>query len=125
MAFKVCWNRHIGRSWKKCGLEGSTCCCKISVNFFCINAAITEVEMSLIPSHSLAFGLVADNNLDAPFAPWSGAHGVHFFQQRSGIPIGLTHSMRYHRVMVHPRCLRAQRSGRRLWTRLTSGFFST
>ena len=62
---------------------------------FCINAAITEVEISfakgadISPYHqSLAFGLVADNSLDAPSDLWS--HSIHFFQLRSGILTGLT-----------------------------------
>ncbi len=39
-----CWNMH-GRPWKRCLLEGSILCSKISV-LFSINGAITEVQVT-------------------------------------------------------------------------------
>ncbi len=40
----TCWNMH-GRPWKRCLLEGSILCSKISV-LFSINGAITEVQVT-------------------------------------------------------------------------------
>ncbi len=40
-----CWNMH-GRPWKRCLLEGSILCSKISMYFSAINGAITEVQVT-------------------------------------------------------------------------------
>ncbi len=88
-----CWNMH-GRPWKRCLLEGSILCSKISM-YFSINGAITEVQVTIAkgtdttPYHDRPW-LVAGNSLDDPFLLWSGAHGVHSSQKIPEILVHLT-----------------------------------
>ena len=44
------WKMH-GSPWKRCGLEGSICCCKISLNFSALMRCdeITGVQLRLAP----------------------------------------------------------------------------
>ncbi len=120
-----CWNMH-GRPWKRCLLEGSILCSKISMYFSALMVPSQKCKLPLqghwhnpIPWQTLAFGLVAGNSLDDPFLLWSGAHGVHSSQK---IPEILIHLTTVHVSTVWwsiPRCLRAQRIWRRFWTLLT------
>ncbi len=111
----VCWNMH-GRSWKRCLLEGSILCSKISMYFSALMVPSQKWKLPLPraltqpPYHDRpCFGLVAGNSLDDPFLLWSGAHGVHSSQKNTWNTDSSDHSTRFHCVMVHPRCLRAQR----------------
>ncbi len=115
-----CWNMH-GRPWKRCLLEGSILCSKISMYFsalWCHHRSASYLCQgpwhNPIPWQTLAFGLVAGNSLDDPFLLWSGAHSVHSSQK---IPEILIHLTTVHVSTVW--CLRAQRSRRRFWTLLT------
>ncbi len=78
-----CWNMH-GRPWKRCLLEGSILCSKISMYFSALMVPSQKCKLplprALTQPHTMtdpAFGLVAGNSLDDPFLLWSGAHGVH------------------------------------------------
>ncbi len=91
-----CWNMH-GRPWKRCLLEGSILCSKISMYFSALMVPSQKCKLPLpraltqpIPWQTLAFGLVAGNSLDDPFLLWSGAHGVHSSQKIPEILIHLT-----------------------------------
>ncbi len=90
-----CWNMH-GRPWKRCLLEGSILCSKISMYFSALMVPSQKCKLPLpgtdtpIPWQTLAFGLVAGNSLDDPFLLWSGAHGVHSSQKIPEILINLT-----------------------------------
>ncbi len=91
-----CWNMH-GRPWKRCLLEGSILCSKISMYFSALMVPSQKCKLPLpraltqpIPWQTLAFGLVAGNSLDDPFLLWSGAHGVHSNQKIPEILIHLT-----------------------------------
>ncbi len=93
---------------------------------FSINGAITEVQVTLpralthpIPWQTLAFGLVAGNSLDDPFLLWVRSTRHPFLPKNTWNTDSSDHSTRFHCVMVHPRCLRAQRSRRHFWTLLT------
>ncbi len=70
-----CWNMH-GRPWKRCLLEGSILCSKISMYFSAL----------MVPSQKCKLHLP----LDDPFLLWSGAHGVHSSQKIPEILIHLT-----------------------------------
>ncbi len=120
-----CWNMH-GRPWKRCLLEGSILCSKISMYFSASMVPSQKCKLplprALTQPHTMtdpAFGLVAGNSLDDPFLLWSGAHGVHSLPKNTWNTDSTDHSTRFHCVMVHPWCLRAQRSRRRFWTLLT------
>ncbi len=120
-----CWNMH-GRPWKRCLLEGSILCSKISMYFSALMVPSQKCKLplprALTQPHTMTdpgFWLVAGNSLDDPFLLWSGAHGVHSSQKNTWNTDSSDHSTRFHCVMVHPRCLRAQRSRRRFWTLLT------
>ncbi len=98
---------------------------QISMYFFSINGAITEVQVTfaraLTQPHTMTdpgFGLVAGKSLDDSFSLWS-EHTASIPPKNTWILIHLTTLQRFHCVMVHPRCLRAQRSRRRFWTLLT------
>ncbi len=91
-----CWNMH-GRPWKRCLLEGSILCSKISMYFSALMVPSQKCKLPCqghwhnpIPWQTLAFGLVAGNSLDDPFLLWSGAHGVHSSQKIPEILIHLT-----------------------------------
>ncbi len=91
-----CWNMH-GRPWKRCLLEGSILCSKISMYFSALMVPSQNASYlcqghwhNPIPWQTLAFGLVAGNSLDDPFLLWSGAHGVHSSQKIPEILIHLT-----------------------------------
>ncbi len=91
-----CWNMH-GRPWKRCLLESSILCSKISMYFSALMVPSQKCKLPLpralthpIPWQTLAFGLVAGNSLDDPFLLWSGAHGVHSSQKIPEILIHLT-----------------------------------
>ncbi len=87
-----CWNMH-GRPWKRCLLEGSILCSKISMYFSALMVPSHLCQghwHNPIPWQTLAFGLVAGNSLDDPFLLWSGAHGVHSSQKIPEILIHLT-----------------------------------
>ncbi len=84
-----CWNMH-GRPWKRCLLEGSILCSKISMYFSALIVPSQKCKHNPIPWQTLAFGLVAGNSLDDPFLLWSGAHGVHSSQKIPEILIHLT-----------------------------------
>ncbi len=94
---------------------------------FSINGAITEVQVTFAkgtdttPYHDRPWllDLLLVTVWMILFLLWSGAHGVHSSQKIPEILIHLTTVQRFHCVMVHPRCLRAQRSRRRFWTLLT------
>ncbi len=106
-----CWNMH-GHPWKRCLLEGSILCSKISMYFSALMVPSQKCKLplprALTQPHTwqtLAFGLVAGNSLDDPFLLWSGAHGVHSSQKNTWNTDSSDHSTRFHCVMVHPRCL--------------------
>ncbi len=82
-----CWNMH-GRPWKRCLLEGSILCSKISMYFSALMVPSQKCKLPL--PRALAFGLVAGNSLDDPFLLWSRAHGVHSSQKIPEILIHLT-----------------------------------
>ncbi len=91
-----CWNRH-GRPWKRCPLEGSILCSKISMYFSALMVPSQKCKLplprALTQPHTMTdpgFGLVAGNSLDDPFLLWSGAHGVHSSQKIPEILIHLT-----------------------------------
>ncbi len=84
-----CWNMH-GRPWKRCLLEGSILCSKISMYFSALMVPSQKCKHNPIPWQTLAFRLVAGNSLDDPFLLWSGAHGVHSSQKIPEILIHLT-----------------------------------
>ncbi len=91
-----CWNMH-GRPWKRCLLEGSILCSKISMYFSALMVHHRSASYlcqgqwhNPIPWQTLAFGLVAGNSLDDPFLLWSRAHGVHSSQKIPEILIHLT-----------------------------------
>ncbi len=82
-----CWNMH-GRPWKRCLLEGSILCSKISMYFSALMVPSQKCKLplprALTQPHTMTdpgFGLVAGNSLDDPFLLWSGAHGVHSSQK--------------------------------------------
>ncbi len=91
-----CWNMH-GRIWKRCLLEGSILCSKISMYFSALMVPSQKCKLplprALTQPHTMTdpgFGLVAGNSLDDPFLLWSGAHGVHSSQKIPEILIHLT-----------------------------------
>ncbi len=115
-----CWNMH-GRPWKRCLLEGSILCSKISMYF---SALMVPSQKCKLP---LPRALTQPHTMTDPgfwtlllVTVWM----ILFFfgpEHTASIPPKNTwntdssdHSTRFHCVMVHPRCLRAQRSRRRL-----------
>ncbi len=116
-----CWNMH-GRPWKRCLLEGSILCSKISMYF---SALMVPSQMKLPcqgtdPYHDrpwlLDLLLVTVWMILFFFGP---EHTRPFLPKNTWNTDSSDHSTRFHCVMVHPRCLRAQRSQRRFWTLLT------
>ncbi len=92
-----CWNMH-GRPWKRCLLEGSILCSKISMYFSALMVPSQKCKLPLPraltqpPYHDRPWLLdfVAGNSLDDPFLLWSGAHGVHSSHKIPEILIHLT-----------------------------------
>ncbi len=92
-----CWNMH-GRPWKRCLLEGSILCSKISMYFSALMVPSQKCKLPLpraltpTPYHDRPWllDLLLGNSLDDPFLLWSGAHGVHSSQKIPEILIHLT-----------------------------------
>ncbi len=120
-----CWNMH-GRPWKRCLLEGSILCSKISMYF---SALMVPSQKCKLP---LPRALTQPHTMTDPgfwtcllvtvwmilfFLVRSTRHP--FLPKNTWNTDSSDHSTRFHCVMVHPRCLRAQRSRRRFWTLLT------
>ncbi len=117
-----CWNMH-GRPWKRCLLEGSILCSKISMYF---SALMVPSQKCKLP---LPRALTQPHTMTDPGLLLVTVWMVLFFLVRSTrrpfLPKNTwntdssDHSTRFHCVMVHPRCHRAQRSRRLFWTLLT------
>ncbi len=120
-----CWNMH-GRPWKRCLLEGSILCSKISMYF---SALMVPSQKCKLP---LPRALTQPHTMTDPGfwtccwkqSGWSFSSLVRstrrpFLPKNTWNTDSSDHSTRFHCVMVHPRCLRAQRSRRRFWTLLT------
>ncbi len=101
-----CWNMH-GRPWKRCLLEGSILCSKISMYFSAL----------MVPSQKCKLPL--PRALTQPHSSLVRSTRRPFLPKNTWNTDSSDHSTRFHCVMVHPRCLRAQRSRRRFWTLLT------
>ncbi len=83
--------------WKRCLLEGSILCSKISMYFSALMVPSQKCKFTFAKGtdtpHTMTdpgFGLVAGNSLDDPFLLWSGAHSVHSSQKIPEILIHLT-----------------------------------
>ncbi len=120
-----CWNMH-GRPWKRCLLEGSILCSKISMYF---SALMVPSQKCKLP---LPRALTQPHTMTDPGfwtccwqqSGWSFSSLVRstrrpFLPKNTWNTDSSDHSTRFHCVMVHPRCLQAQRSRRRFWTLLT------
>ena len=106
-----CWKMH-GDPWKRCVLEGSIHCCKISV----------DVSLLMLPSQkwkwALPGALIQPSTITEPgfrSGCWQQS-GFSFCSlvrstQRPFLPTKILnidwsdHNTRFHCVMVHPRCL--------------------
>ncbi len=122
-----CWNMH-GRPWKRCLFEGSILCSKISSYFSALMVPSQKWQVTFAkgtdttPYHDRPWLL----DLFAGNSPgWSFSSSLVRSTRRPFLPKNTwntdssDHSTRSTCVMVHPRCLRAQRSRRRFWTLLT------
>ncbi len=120
-----CWNMH-GRPWKRCLLEGSILCSKISMYF---SALMVPSQKCKLP---LPRALTQTPYHDRPWlldlllvTVWISFSSLVRSTRRPFLPKNTwntdssDHSTRFHCVMVHPRCLQAQRSWRHFWTLLT------
>ncbi len=122
-----CWNMH-GHPGKDVFLKAAYCAQNLYV-LFSINDAITEVQVTFAkgtdttPYHDrpwlLDLLLVTVWMILFFFGP---EHTASIPPKNTWNTDSSDHSTRFHCVMVHPRCLRAQRSRRRFWTLLTYGF---
>ncbi len=99
-----CWNMH-GRPWKRCLLEGSILCSKISMYFSALMVPSQKCKLPLPRALTQPHTMTDRRRPFLPKNTWNTDSS--------------DHSTRFHCVMVHPRCLRAQRSRRRFWTLLT------
>ncbi len=111
---------------KMSSLKAAYCASKISMYFSALMVPSQKCKLPLpghwhnpIPWQTLAFGLVAGNSLDDPFSSLVRSTRRPFLPKKYLKYWSSDHSTRFHCVMVHPRCLRAQRSRRRFWTLLT------
>src|SRR4029434_5150670 len=101
-----------GRPWERCRLEGSMCCSKISMYFSALMVPSQKCKLPL-PS-ALTQPHTMTDSLDGPFLLLSGHEASISFKNDLS-----DHNTLFHCVMVHPRCLRVQRSRWRFWTWLT------
>ncbi len=120
-----CWNMH-GRPWKRLSSWRQHIVLQNLYVLFSINGAITEVQVTFAKGHwhnpyhdrpwLLDLLLVTVWMILFFFGPSTRRP---FLPKNTWNTDSSDHSTRFHCVMVHPRCLRAQRSRRRFWTLLT------
>ncbi len=96
-----CWNMH-GRPWKRCLLEGSILCSKISMYFSALMVPSQKCKLplprALTQPHTMTdpgFWTVAGNSLDDPFLLWVQEHTATFLPKNTWNTDSSDHSTRF------------------------------